>query len=75
VAAASAVPHPTPVFQSIGEHVLYWNLPLWFFAALYSALFAFVAFLWFAVPPKRYLSRAYSGGRGIGGDGNLRSSS
>jgi Protein of Unknown function (DUF2784) len=48
---ASKIPHPTPVFQTIGEHVLYWNLPLWFFAALYTALFVFVVLMWFIVPP------------------------
>ncbi len=50
---ASRVPHATPAFQSLGEHVLYWNLPLWFFAWLYAALFVFVIFLWFRVPPRR----------------------
>jgi hypothetical protein len=51
VEIASRIPHPTPLFQTIGEHVLYWNLPLWFFAALYSVLFVFVVALWFVVPP------------------------
>lgn len=50
---ASRVPHQTPAFQSFGEHVLYWNLPLWFFAWLYAALFVFVIYLWFRVPPRR----------------------
>ena len=49
---AGRVPHPTPVFQNIGEHVLYWNLPLWFFAALYTALFIFVLVMWFVAPPR-----------------------
>jgi hypothetical protein len=49
---ASRIPHPTPLFQTIGEHVLYWNLPLWFLAVLYTALFAFVGVMWFVVPPR-----------------------
>ena len=50
---AREVPHRTPLFQALGEHVLYWNLPLWFFAWLYGALFAFVVALWFRTPPRR----------------------
>ncbi len=55
VSIAREVPHHTPVFQSLGEHVLYWNLPLWFFACLYTALFVFVIALWFITPPRRNL--------------------
>lgn len=49
---ASEVPHRIPAFQSFGEHVLYWNLPLWFFAWLYAALFVFAIVLWLRVPPR-----------------------
>ncbi len=50
---ASEIPHRPPAFQSFGEHVLYWNLPLWFFSALYSLMFVFVATMWFVVPPRQ----------------------
>lgn len=52
VAVAAQSPHSTPSFQTFGEHVLYWNLPLWFFAALYSLLFAYALALWFVVSPR-----------------------
>jgi hypothetical protein len=54
---ANEVPHHAPVFQAIGERVLYWNLPLWFFTWLYACLFAFVIALWFVVPPKQVQNR------------------
>jgi Protein of Unknown function (DUF2784) len=50
---AGRMPHPTPAFQAFGERLLYWNLPLWFFAWLYTMLFAFVVVLWFHVPPRK----------------------
>ena len=50
---ANQVPHAAPAFQSFGERVLYWNLPLWFFSWLYGLLFVFVVAMWFFVPPKR----------------------
>jgi hypothetical protein len=58
VAIAAQAPHATPLFQTVGEHVLYWNLPLWFFAWLYSVLFAFVIGLWFWVPPRKSAASA-----------------
>lgn len=33
------------------NHLLYWPLPLWFFTALYVAVWLYVAFLWWRVPP------------------------
>lgn len=50
---ASEIPHRPPTFQSFGEHVLYWNLPLWFLSVLYSLMFVFVAIMWFVVPPRQ----------------------
>ena len=50
---AGAVPHAMPAFQTLGDHVLYWNLPLAFFVWLYGALFAVVIALWFIIPPRR----------------------
>jgi hypothetical protein len=58
VNVADELPHHVPAFQSIGDRVLYWNLPLWFFAALYSVLFGFVIALWFLAPPKRGVGKA-----------------
>jgi hypothetical protein len=57
VDVADRIPHAVPVFQAIGERVLYWNLPLWFFAALYTALFLYVVAMWFAVPPRLDVTR------------------
>ena len=50
---ADRIPHATPGFQAFGEHLIYWNLPLWFFAWVYTALFIFVLYLWFRVPPRK----------------------
>ncbi len=52
-AIAATVPHATPALQAFGERVLYWNLPLAFFAWLYVLVFILVVGLWFAVPVSR----------------------
>lgn len=49
---ARRVPHQMPIFQALGERVLYINLPLSFFVILYTALWLFVIILWFRVPPR-----------------------
>lgn len=36
--------------------LIYWPLPIWFFAALYTAVFAYTLALWFLVPPGRTLA-------------------
>ena len=58
---SNQVPHAAPAFQSFGEHVLYWNLPLWFFAWLYGLMFAFAIVMWFVVPARFGASAALRG--------------
>ena len=42
-----------PLIMRWVNSVIYWDLPMWAFTALYLALFAAVIGLWFAVPPRR----------------------
>jgi Protein of Unknown function (DUF2784) len=35
--------------------LIYWRLPIWFFAVLYLAIFAYTLALWFLVPPRPML--------------------
>jgi hypothetical protein len=35
--------------------LIYWPLPIWFFALLYLAVFTYTLALWFLVPPRRVL--------------------
>jgi hypothetical protein len=35
--------------------LIYWPLPMWFFALLYLAVFAYTLALWFLVPPRPLL--------------------
>jgi hypothetical protein len=35
--------------------LIYWPLPIWFFALLYLAIFAYTLALWFLVPPRPML--------------------
>lgn len=41
-----------PLIQSWVERLLFWPLPLWFFALLYLAVFAYALALWRLVPPR-----------------------
>jgi hypothetical protein len=47
---------PTPLIVRWVNRMIYWPLPLWFFAALYVAVFAYTLALWFLVPPGRSAS-------------------
>lgn len=40
-----------PLIASWIDRIIYWPLPLWFFTALYVAVWLYVAFLWWRVPP------------------------
>lgn len=42
-----------PLIQGWVERLLFWPLPLWFFALLYLAVFAYALALWRLVPPRR----------------------
>lgn len=35
------------------DAVIFWPLPIWFFAMLYVAVFAYTLALWWLVPPRR----------------------
>jgi hypothetical protein len=47
---------PTPLIVRWVNRLIYWPLPLWFFAALYVAVFGYTLALWFLVPPGRSAS-------------------
>ena len=41
-----------PLIASWIDKIIYWPLPLWFFTALYIAVWLYVAFLWWRIPPR-----------------------
>jgi len=41
--------------------LIFWPLPLWFFALLYAAVWIYALFLWWAVPPRRFSGPPYAG--------------
>jgi hypothetical protein len=43
------------VVRTVNE-LIYWPLPIWLFAVLYVAVFAYTLALWFLVPPGRTLA-------------------
>lgn len=51
---AQRASHMTPLFQAVGDRILYIDLPLWFFTGLYTMLWVYVIALWFVVPPRRW---------------------
>ncbi len=42
-----------PLIERWVERIIFWPLPLWFFAALYVAVCAYTLLLWRLVPPTR----------------------
>jgi hypothetical protein len=42
-----------PAAQSLLTHVMHWDMPLWFFTALYLAVLAYTLLMWYLVPPSR----------------------
>ena len=42
-----------PLVMRYVNSLIYWPLPMWVFTAMYLALFAWVAALWWIVPPSR----------------------
>ena len=53
-----------PLIERWVNRVVFWPLPLWFFAALYVAVCAYVLLLWWLVPPR--IRRRAQIGSGIG---------
>jgi hypothetical protein len=56
--ASGAPADTTPLVQRWAEAVLFWDLPLWVFTALYILVLAYAVFLWWRVPPQRSLRAA-----------------
>lgn len=49
-----------PAAQSLLIRIMHWDMPLWFFTALYLAVLACSVVLWYAVPPRRPPARGSS---------------
>src|SRR6516165_10758058 len=45
----------SPIF-AFGSHLIHWNMPLWFFTALYAVTWVYVIWLWRRFPPARQRS-------------------
>jgi hypothetical protein len=45
----------SPLIMRWVTGLIYWPLPMWFFALLYLAVFAYTLALWFLVPPRPLL--------------------
>lgn len=43
---------PRPMIAGWLNRLIYWPLPLWFFAALYVVVWVYVLVLWWRVPPR-----------------------
>jgi len=43
-----------PLIARLVESVIFWPLPIWFFAALYVAIWIYALALWWLVPPRRH---------------------
>ena len=54
--AGLAVGH-MPAAQSLLISVMHWDLPLWFFTALYLGVLAYTLLLWRLVPPRKSRAR------------------
>jgi hypothetical protein len=37
---------------ALGDRLIHWNLPLWFFTVLYALTWAYVIWLWLRFPPR-----------------------
>ena len=38
------------------DRLIHWDLPAWFFIALYALLWLYVAWLWWRIPPRRNMA-------------------
>ncbi|MBV8170462.1 MAG: DUF2784 domain-containing protein [Candidatus Eremiobacteraeota bacterium] len=45
-----------PLF-AFGSRLIHWNMPLWFFSALYALTLLYVCWLWWCFPPSRATTR------------------
>ncbi|HEV2303495.1 MAG TPA: DUF2784 domain-containing protein [Stellaceae bacterium] len=51
----------TPLVMGWVDRLLFWPLPMWFFAAIYVLVFLYVLLLWRLVPPFRQTGSSGSG--------------
>jgi hypothetical protein len=51
----------TPLIMTWVNRLLFWPLPIWFFAALYVLVFLYVLLLWRLVPPAKWDQAGSSG--------------
>jgi hypothetical protein len=49
---------PTPLIESWVDRLIYWKLPIWIFAALYTIVFVYAVALLWLVPLRRVRQRA-----------------
>ena len=42
-----------PAIHRLGLAVMHWNMPDWFFTALYTTVLVYIIALWWLVPPRR----------------------
>jgi len=49
---------PTPLIESWVDWLIYWKLPIWIFAALYTIVFVYAVALLWLVPLRRVRQRA-----------------
>jgi len=49
---ASLAREPISPLHGLAISVMHWNMPLWFFTALYVAVFIYILWLWRRVPPR-----------------------
>ena len=50
---AGSAASPTPLIESWVDRLIYWNLPIWLFAALYTVVFVYAVALLWLVPLRR----------------------
>ncbi len=48
---------PQPLIAGWVDRLIYWPFPLWFFTVLYVAVWLYVIFLWWRVPPRLHWRR------------------
>jgi hypothetical protein len=62
LSAAGEAASREPLIAGFVNHVVYWPLPIWAFAAIYVAVCVYVVALWALVPPRRSSLRQIDSG-------------
>ena len=55
---AGSAASPTPLIESWVDRLIYWKLPIWIFAALYTVVFVYAVALLWLVPLRRIRQRS-----------------